>query len=53
MWIGNMLYTAQHSTAQHSTAQHGETGLTVSFHHALRMKRAQVIIVSEMDDRRI
>jgi hypothetical protein len=27
--------------------------LTVSFHHALRMKRAQVIIVSEMDDRRI
>ncbi len=28
-------------------------GLTVSFHHALRMKRAQVIIVSEMDDRRI
>ena len=43
MWIGNMLYTAQH----------GETGLTVSFHHALRMKRAQVVIVSEMDDRRI
>ena len=48
MWTGNMLYTARHGTAQH-----GETGLTVSFHHALRMKRAQVLIVSEMDDRRI
>lgn len=45
MWIGNMLYTAQHSTAQH-----GETGLTVSFHHALRMKRAQVIIVGCKSD---